>query len=216
VSHQPVALADEVDWAHLNDAGKHAYLDGEDTEARAYFKAAIKEAKDSGQSEANLSKSIFDLAQLYYMQQKYEKAARLYKQSISLDEKAIGPGHPDIAEKLSCLVATYRHLGRLDATEPLLLKALAIREQAYGSEHPLVSNTLLDLTTLYMQQGKYTFAEPLCRRALSIKEKSLGSDNLRLVPPLRIFAELLRKLERSDEATGLEQRADEIENRSHK
>lgn len=214
--HALPVRAQDADCAALNKSGTQAFLDGEDGEAKSYFTAAIKQSELSANGNQDLSDSLSGLAQIYYMHQNYAEAEKLYRQALLIDEKNLGYEHPAVALRLSSLVASYRHLGKFDETEPLLIRALAIREKSLGSEDPLVGNTLLDLTTLYMHQGKYNLAEPLCRRALSIRERSWGQDNLRLVPPLLIYADVLRSLRKDADATIIETRAHDIESRQAK
>jgi len=210
------APAEDADWKKLNDAGVQSYLDGEDGQAKRYFTQAIEKASHSDRADEQLSASYFGLGQVYLMQQKYEQAEELYTKALEHDEKSLQPDNPALAEKMTCLASTQRKLGQLDRAEPLFVRALAIREKALGSDDPLVGNTLLDLTTLYVMQGRYSIAEPLCKRALTIKEKTLGQDSVRLVTPLKIYANLLRKLDRGTEAAGLEERTAAIEDKQSK
>ena len=59
-------------------------------------------------------------------------------------------------------------------------------------------------------QGKYAEAEPLYKRSLAIMEKALGPEHPHLATSLEKYAALLRKNERSGEATLMELRAKTI------
>jgi len=210
IAPQP-APAGEDAWTTVNNAALEKYQEGEDGQARHLFKVAIGKATRGDCSDGHLADSLYGLADLYFMQMRFKRAQVLYRRAIAADEKGFGPDDPRVAVGLSKLVSAYRRDGRALETEPLLLRALAIREKALGPEDQLVGNTLLDLTTLYCEQGKLKEAEQVCRRALEIREKSAGANSLRLVPPLCIYAELLRKLGREPEAVGFESRAKAIE-----
>ena len=54
-------------------------------------------------------------------------------------------------------------------------------------------------------------AAPLYAQALSIRERLLGVDNPALVPTLRDYAFVLRRLKRTQEAAELEDRATALE-----
>ena len=59
-------------------------------------------------------------------------------------------------------------------------------------------------------QGKYAEAEPLYEASLAIMEKALGPEHPHLATSLEKYAALLRKNERSGEATFMELRAKTI------
>jgi tetratricopeptide (TPR) repeat protein len=59
-------------------------------------------------------------------------------------------------------------------------------------------------------QGQYAKAEPLYQRALAIREKALGPEHPDVATSLENYAVLLRKMDRSHEATPLESRANAI------
>ena len=55
-----------------------------------------------------------------------------------------------------------------------------------------------------MDQGKYEQAEPLYQRALAIREQALGPEHPETLKTLQNYANLLRKVERDQEAAALE------------
>ena len=70
--------------------------------------------------------------------------------------------------------------------------------------------SLNNLALLYKDQGRYAEAEPLYKRALAIWEKALGPEHPHVATILENYAALLRKTERTTEATKMEARAKAI------
>ncbi|HND07188.1 MAG TPA: tetratricopeptide repeat protein, partial [Candidatus Obscuribacter sp.] len=64
---------------------------------------------------------------------------------------------------------------------------------------------------LHCAKRRFEKAEILFKRALEIREKLLGPDDEQLLPILKNYAALLRKLEREEEAVRLEERIAALE-----
>ncbi len=70
--------------------------------------------------------------------------------------------------------------------------------------------SLNNLAALYQAWGRYAEAEPHYRRALAIVEKALGPEHPAVATSLENYAGLLRKTGRTEEAAGMEDRAQAI------
>ncbi len=82
------------------------------------------------------TRSLNNLAGLYYNQGKYEQAEPLYQRALAIREQQLGPKHPDTAHSLNNLGLLYETQGKYAEAEPLLQRALAIYEQQLEPEHP--------------------------------------------------------------------------------
>ena len=78
--------------------------------------------------------------------------------------------------------------------------SLEIDEKALGPEHPSTGDRLNNLGLLLSEMGDYAAAEPLIRRALHIAEKNIGSDHIDNVGVIISLSDILRNLDRNDEA----------------
>jgi tetratricopeptide (TPR) repeat protein len=94
--------------------------------------------------------------------------------------------------------------------ELLYQRALRIKEKALGQNHYSVAISLNNLATLYASQKQYTKAEPLYKQSIMIFEKSLGVNHPSLATVLESYANLLRRMNRDDEAATIEARAKAI------
>ena len=91
--------------------------------------------------------------------------------------------------------------------EGLVRTGLDVREGALGADHPSVA-TLLDHLALVLEvQGRFDKAIALRQRALRITQDAFGEGHLNLVPSLRGYAGLVRRMGREAEARLFEARA---------
>jgi hypothetical protein len=77
-------------------------------------------------------------------------------------------------------------------------------------EHLDVAINLSDLAHLYFMRGKYAEAAILFKQSFAIGEKVLGPERAELAGWLKDYAAVLHKVDRSAEATALEDRAEAI------
>jgi len=96
--------------------------------------------------------SLYNLAQGYHEQGKYEEADSLCRLSLVLREKIFGPDHLLVAKTLRHLGALYQAQSKYSEAEPFLKRSLRIYEKAFGSNHREVANTLNNLVLLPPQK----------------------------------------------------------------
>jgi tetratricopeptide (TPR) repeat protein len=120
---------------------------------------------------------LYNLANLYYQQNKYAKAEPLFQRALQIREQRLGPDHLKVASSLTGLALLYEARLKLAKAKQLYQRALHIREQQLGPDHLEVATTLYNLATLYRSPGKYAEPEPLFQRALQIREQQLGSEH---------------------------------------
>ena len=66
--------------------------------------------------------ALFNLGSLYANQAQYDKAGKLLKQYLIIQEEALGRDHVDIAYALNNLAYVYESQGRYKDAEPLYKK----------------------------------------------------------------------------------------------
>jgi hypothetical protein len=72
------------------------------------------------------------------------------------------------------------------------------------------------LARFYADQSKYEQAEPLHQRALAIRERVLGPEHPDVALLLENYATLLHRMNRTEEAVKLEERAQTIRAKQNK
>jgi tetratricopeptide (TPR) repeat protein len=154
-----------------------------------------------GPDHPDLVPTLDALAWVCYGQRKFAEAEPLYWRSLVIWEKAVGSDHPTVATALDNLAGVYVAEEKFDKAEPLYRRALVIRQKATLASFD-------KLASLYIGETKYAQAEQLYQRAMSIAEKM--SDPIELGMVLQKYAELLRMLDRNQEAETMEARIKEI------
>jgi serine/threonine protein kinase/tetratricopeptide (TPR) repeat protein len=176
-------------------------------EAEAFFKRALTiSEKELGSDHPDLGTILNNLAALYEDQDRPAEAEPLYLRSLAIWEKALGPDHPDVAIAVHNLANLYRNMGRYSEAEALYLRSQAVWEKKLGPEHPYVGIGLREQANMYRDQGKYAEAEPLYVRSLRIFEKNPEENRLNTAETLENYILLLGKMNRAEEARGLEVR----------
>lgn len=93
-------------------------------------------------------------AMFYCAKGHYEKAERLFKGALAIQEKVLGLEHKVVAKTRNNLGILYTQQGHYDEAARLFENALAIQEKVLGSEHLDLANTLNNLALLYAAQGR--------------------------------------------------------------
>jgi tetratricopeptide repeat protein len=101
--------------------------------------------------------------------------------------------------------ASARDAAYAEAMNVCLAPAILIRQ--LGPNNLEVARSLHALAHFYFRRWDFSRAEPLYARTLAIEEKGLGADAPELRVILGDYAELLRRIGRTEEAEELERRA---------
>jgi tetratricopeptide (TPR) repeat protein len=177
------------------DQGKYAQAEP------LYRRALAIREKAWGPDHSDLVPTLDALAWVCYAERKFAEAEPLYWRSLVIWEKAVGADHTTVATALDNLAGVYDAEEMFDKAEPLYRRALFIREKG-----ALMSFD--KLASLYAGEKKFVQAEQLYKQALVIAEKMNEPVELGMV--LEKYAELLRVLDRNDEAIAAETRVREI------
>lgn len=183
-------------------------------QAQGRYEAALPLFKKSlavmervhGKDHPQVGIALNNLAGIYRATGNFEAAEPLFKRSLVIWELAFGVEHQYVAAALTNLAELYYTQGRYAEAEPLFQRALAINERILGPTHLAVASGLTNLAAVQYARGNFAQAEPLLKRALEIKEQRLGVDHPQVATSLREYADLLRKLDRPEEAAIVEAR----------
>jgi len=120
------------------------------------------------------------------------------------------PNNTKTAVHLTAQGLVRAQLGDFDAAAVHHGHALAIYRETLGADHPRVTTAMESLAGVYLMAGRYAEAAPHYARVLERVEVKLGAVHPDLVPILDSYALALRNLDRDNEASALEARADGI------
>jgi len=184
--------------------------------ARRHFKLAefVRENSlgadhpDTMESLAMLGQEQEPEPQIYPPEQTSEKLER----ALEVEMKVLGPGHWTTQAVQAALAFSYIQQHRNPEAGKLLTAALNASRQASGEAHFNTASLECEFADYYtaMDQNREA-AEQLYQQSLATTEKLYGSDDRATGIVLKSYAELLRKLNRNDEADKMEARSKAIE-----
>jgi tetratricopeptide (TPR) repeat protein len=194
----------------LRKAGRYLIDQGQYTQVQPLYQRALHiDEQVSGPEQRDTGVSLNNLALLYYLEGKYEQAEPLFQRALKICEQKLDPDDPEIAATLDNLGQLYERQGRYVEAEQYYQRALDIQERVLG-EHPRTAITLFSMGVLYTLQERYEQAELLFQHSLTIRENVFGSEHPNVATCLESYADLLRKMGRTEEAVKMEQRARRI------
>ncbi len=178
----------------------------------------LKQAKEAlGGSlvpeQLDLATDLSGFAERYYARGQLAQAELAYILAGALQEAILGGEDLDAALTVFNLAAVNESQGKLEAAERLYRHALRVVESRLGEDHPDVVVGLQSLAACCLAQGKYAKAEVLHRRMLTVWERTLGPDHPIIAARLDRYADLLRLLNREEEALKAQARSRKIRSR---
>ncbi len=163
-------------WGEFYLAGEAAQQAGNLEEAEYAYLAAIQAAeKSENQDKTQLAQSLFNLAEVYHAQERFDEAEALYKQSLETDGDASKEANQQRATALGNLGELYRSMQRYDLAESMQRQAIAYAQRAYGEKgHEDLSTLYTNLAHTLLEQEQPDEALKLYEKALELDKKSLG------------------------------------------
>lgn len=122
---------------------------------------------------------------------------------------------PRLATSLNNLAALYHSQGKYAFAEDVYKRALVRNEKLYGEKSAEVARIFFNLAVLYSAKAAYDEAESNYKTSLAIKEELFGVNDKELLANLRNYSQLLRRMNREQEAQSLEDRIKTIETTSN-
>lgn len=201
--------------------GQHRYGDAE----RVYERALALAGRVLASDHAQVVPYLTALAELARLQGRYREGEVLIRRALASVQHVrddLGPGLAAVFLDLAWFLEVTGRDAAAEAVtqeavrilrrapreaEDLIRPALAAREGALGADHPSVATLLDHLALVFELQGRLNEAVVLRQRALHTTGDAFGEGHLNLVPSLRGYAGLLRRMGRETEARLLEGRA---------
>lgn len=201
-------------WATLMDAAAAAHQRNDIDEAERRLGLALGAAEEIAADDPRVAETLAALGSLYYERNRFAEAATLLDRALAIDETSLSPSDTKTAVHLTAQGLVRAQLGEFDAAAAHHGRALAIYREALGADHPRVTIAMENLAGVYLMAGRYAEAAPRYARVLERMAAKLGARHPDLVRILDSYALALRNLDRDDEASTLEARADAIRARS--
>jgi tetratricopeptide (TPR) repeat protein len=153
---------------------------------------------------------MYSLALTHRAQGRATEAEALLVRVVAILEKRLGKDHHNLAAALNNLGGLYAETRRFAKAAPPLQRAIEIGEKTFGPNDPELATALYNMAWVYEAQGQPALAEPLIRRSIAIRENVFGSEHPSIAQCLAVYANILRKTRRRDEAGLAESRARKI------
>ncbi|MDQ6764664.1 MAG: tetratricopeptide repeat protein [Verrucomicrobiota bacterium] len=211
-AHQILLSAEaRNEHAIYRSAGRVALLCdslGETEEAIRYYEQAIAASGQlSDLPYADLGMMLNNVALAYKRSGRQAAAEPYYLHALELYETHLGVDHPDVASVLNNLAVFYTSQQRFVEAEVTHLRALAIREKIHQPAHSDIAQSKCNLGVVYHSSGNYSRASELYQDSLEAWEASAEKPPPDYEVVAANYADLLRSLGKTRQASQLEHRA---------
>ncbi len=167
-----------------------------------FLRALMVREAALGPESSELLSTLDSLAYVYFGQKKFSDAEPVYQRLLALWESSAGPEHPMVVLTLDKMAEFYAFQQRYAEAEVAASRALAMRTNVHIS-------SLNQTGRILLMQAKMSQAEDLYRRAIDIGDLAKAPDEV-LDPLLRIYAKMLRALDRPQDADAVDKRAKDV------
>lgn len=145
-------------------------------EAAYWYEKSVEIRRECvGARHADTATSLNNLAELYRVQGRYERALPLAEEALAIRRDVLGTHHADTAVSLGNLANIFEAQGNYDRALPLREEGLAIHRAVLTANHLYIATSLNNLANLYQAQGKYDDALPLYEEAVQISKATMGA-----------------------------------------
>lgn len=120
---------------------------------------------------------MVSMAMVYRGLGRFESAARLLEDSLSLRRRLHGQEHVEIAESLNVLGGVYQDQGDYEGAEVAFRQALEMRRSLHGDQHFDVAESSNNLALLLYFKADHAGAAALYRETIELARKLFGDDH---------------------------------------
>jgi tetratricopeptide (TPR) repeat protein len=157
--------------------------------------------------ETDTTKDVEDmhrLAVLYHKRGNYEKAERLYQESLTIYGLTLGTRDTKVGQLLNNVARLYMETFWYAEAEPLLIRSLEIASHHYGASHTKVARRLANLAQLCVETDRDQEALEYFQKAIAIETRENNGEPEQTRGTMRACAALLRRMSRDAEAEKIE------------
>jgi len=167
-----------------------------------------------GPDHAATASAMHSLADVYRRSGRYAEAESLLVRAVEIRRRALGPDDEETLRSIILLADTIRYQGRAEEAEPLLRDALTRLRRVLGDDDDATLIAMNDLGIALHVLGKLDESEALFREAVERRRRKLGGvDNAENGITMTNLADVLREMDRPEEAGQLLERSVEVMSR---
>lgn len=175
---------------------------GRYAEADPLLQRALTLLEQGGPEDLPVIHGFRHLGRLYLLQGQDHKAEAFFQRGLAFWEQLEFP-HPCTALIFSGLASLRIKQGKDQEAEAYFRRAITFWEHQ-GFQYPLVAESLSDLALLLIKRGNGSEAEPLLQRAWHLRQQWLGKRHPQTIATAESYLDLLRQLQREEEAKVVE------------
>ena len=198
----------------LNNLAEALRLSGKSEEAEALFRRALRiDERALGPQNPTLATVLNNLAKVLRDTNRPAEAESLLNRALAIDQTGFGRMHPTVARDLKNLAKLFKVWNRSADAEPLMRQVIDIlqdMERKSGRPVRELGPALNFQAQLLTETSQLADAENFYRKALALDEKNYGNRSEQVVKDLSGLVEVLKAMQRLEEAESLSRRADEI------
>jgi tetratricopeptide (TPR) repeat protein len=189
---------------HFGELSLHR---GDYETARRYLEDALAAFRRDGEHPAEVAALLLDLARLESDQGDPERAERLAREALALQQDALGEKDVQFASTLDRLGSLAYLRGDYASAEDLLRQGLEVRRLALGESHPETLDSLSNLAHVLDARGAAEESTRLLREVLAARRRVLGEGHPEVAAALNNLGSTLSGEGRFAEAEPLLQEA---------
>jgi non-specific serine/threonine protein kinase/serine/threonine-protein kinase len=144
-----------------------------------------------------------DLAELFRLQKKLDRAEVLHREALEGRTRALGPDDPSTLQSKNDLAVVYWYQRNYDQAETLLQEVYEARTRTLGPDHLDTLESKVNLAQMYELRGKYDLAEKLSKEAVAGYTARRGPDHPDTLTARNNLAQLYRNQRKFDLAEPL-------------
>jgi CHAT domain-containing protein/tetratricopeptide (TPR) repeat protein len=157
----------------LDDLAALYRKQGDYARAESLLQEAVGIQKQLGADHPSTIPALINLARLYLVMGKPDRAEAPARQALQVCEKALGESQPTFASALTVMGQVAQARGDPVRARDYLRRACELRKKLLGPSHPDYAESLKELAAVEAAADDAKQAEPLLREALAVSRGNL-------------------------------------------
>jgi len=162
-----------------------------------YWKIAKKVLKNElGKIHSDVAESYDELAKLYSLLNKHDKAFDYWSKALDIRKKTLGEDHPDIIKSYDNLAEIYAIADKHDKAIYFCNNAVEIRKKIFGENHPDIVKSYDILAEVYKKLYNHERVIYFYNKSKEFKVKIFGEDHIEIA---RLYDNLAKEFQISSQ-----------------
>lgn len=195
-------------WSNFKNMAENYMASNNLIEAEKLWLDALALIQPLGEANPNYCTTLENLGEIRLRMQDFPTSESYFLKAYNIKVGALGPQHVAVAQTVNQLARLYYQGGNFEKAEYFGRQCVELQEKLFGPEDGNLACSIHNLATLYHMQKKFEMAEPLYKRSLEIKRKAFGPDHPETTRLLKSYSDLMRNMNRLNEADELDSMAD--------